>query len=278
MLGATCCDRLSPYFAVLLCLSWRAVMPFWDPYNSDLFPLLPFYFAVRIILSSMTRYKRKGSPSETEKDTSSSDHAAAEDKELVTLTTLKHMLSIQESLMRSILDSFVSSATSRVDDVVKTVASLKASLEFTQKDVEGMKTIATDLKVAEEEVGKLRTALETQTSQMEYFENKSRRNNIRASGIPESPGETWDSAESKVKQAIEEELGIAVDIERAHRVNRRHPRRNGGRGDPEKPRTIKAYLSERIWLRLLLRSERHNLTSSERQREQARRLISSWIV
>ena len=84
----------------------------------------------------MTRSKRKGSPSKTEKDTSSSDPAAAEDEELVTLTTLNHMLSIQESMMRSILDSFVSSVTSRVDDLVKTVASLKASLEFTQKDVE----------------------------------------------------------------------------------------------------------------------------------------------
>ena len=98
--------------------------------------------------------------------------------------------------------------------------------------------MATDLQVAEEEVGKLRSALETQTSQMEYLENQSRRNNIRVSGIPESPDETWDSAESKVKQAIEEELGIAVDIERAHRVNTRHPGGNGGRGDPEKPRTI----------------------------------------
>ena len=51
------------------------------------------------------------------------------------------------------------------------------------------------------------------------MENQSRRNNIRVQGISEAiDGETWDSTESKVKEAIRETLGIDPDIERAHRV------------------------------------------------------------
>ena len=32
------------------------------------------------------------------------------------------------------------------------------------------------------------------------------------------PNETWEVAEAKVKQAIQEQLGIDVDIERAHQL------------------------------------------------------------
>ena len=82
--------------------------------------------------------------------------------------------------------------------------------------------MAAKLKDAEEEIGTLQTDLRTPDSKLEYLENQSRRNNIRVSGIPESPNETWEAAEAKVKQAIQEQLGIDVDIERAHWVERRN--------------------------------------------------------
>ena len=50
--------------------------------------------------------------------------------------------------------------------------------------------MAAKLKDAEEEIGILQTDLRTQHSKLEYLENQSRRNNIRVSGIPESPDET----------------------------------------------------------------------------------------
>lgn len=56
--------------------------------------------------------------------------------------------------------------------------------------------------------------MELHGNKIEYQENQSRRNNIRVFGIPES-------AETKVKDAIKEKLNIDVDIERAHRVERR---------------------------------------------------------
>ena len=78
--------------------------------------------------------------------------------------------------------------------------------------------MAAKLKDAEEEIGTLQTDLPTQDSKLEYLENQRQRNNIRVSGILELPDETWEVAEAKVKQAIQEQLGIDVDIERAHRV------------------------------------------------------------
>ena len=80
---------------------------------------------------------------------------------------------------------------------------------------------------------------------LEYLENQSRRNNIRVSGIPESPDETWEVAEAKVKQAIQEQLGVDVDIERAHRVERRNRDRSSQDTQQRKPRTIVCKL--RCW-------------------------------
>ena len=143
-------------------------------------------------------------------------------EEYVTLAILKQMLSIQESTLKSIFESFIMSVNLRVDDLVKSVAEVKSSLEYTQRDEDDLGKIADKLKDAEEEISTLQTDLRTQDWKLEYLENQSRRNNIRVSGIPESPDETWEVAEAKVKQAIQEQLGVDVDIERAHRVERRN--------------------------------------------------------
>ena len=67
----------------------------------------------------------------------------------------------------------------RVDDLVKSVAEVKPSLEYTQRDVDDIGKMATKLKDAKEEIGTLQTDLRTQDSKLEYLENQSQRNNIR---------------------------------------------------------------------------------------------------
>ena len=97
------------------------------------------------------------------------------------------------------------------------------------------------------------------------MENQSRRNNIRVQGISEAiDGETWDSTESKVKEAIRETLGIDPDIERAHRVERNPKRQRNSQtnisAQPTGPRTIVCRL--RDWKQkedLGNRSRRNNL-------------------
>ena len=55
------------------------------------------------------------------------------DEEFVSLQTVRKRLKVQESMLRSLFDSVVKSLTARVDDIVNSVASIKASLEYSQK-------------------------------------------------------------------------------------------------------------------------------------------------
>ena len=120
------------------------------------------------------------------KSDSGAELEGAECEEYVTLGTLKQILSIQESTLKSIFKSFIMSVNHRVDDLVKTVAEVKSSLKYTQRDVVDLGQMAAKLKDAEEEIGTLQTDLRTQDSKLEYLENQSRKNKyqgIRDPGI-----------------------------------------------------------------------------------------------
>lgn len=123
----------------------------------------------------------------------------------------------------------------RMDDLEKSVSDIKASLEFSQTEIEDLKPLRPKLHVKEAEENFIRVR-----NSMEYLENQSHRNNIHVSGIPESPGETWTDSENKVKEAIKSSLGLEIEIERAHRVNKR--KKVGGKQqlkeEKEKSRTI----------------------------------------
>ena len=100
--------------------------------------------------------------------------------------------------------------------------------------MEDLKPVQTELIKTNKEFERLNTDLSSKSHSLEYMENQSRRNNIRVNGIPESLRETWEEAEEKVKEAVKTKLGIEIDIERAHRVERK-PR--AGKGSSQ-PRTI----------------------------------------
>ena len=51
------------------------------------------------------------------------------------------MMKIQESLFRHLFDSLFTNVNSRIDGVVKDLAELNSSLQFTQKDVEDLKPV-----------------------------------------------------------------------------------------------------------------------------------------
>ena len=128
------------------------------------------------------------------------------------------MLDVQQSMLKTLFDFFISTVNARVDKLADSVASLKASLEFTQKDVGDLSSLKSKLVGAEKDIVEIKNTVELQGNKIEYQENQSRRNNIRVFGIPESAGETWEMAETKVKDAIKEKLNIEVDIERSHSV------------------------------------------------------------
>ena len=125
--------------------------------------------------------------------TEATEVEGTECEEYVTLATLEQMISNQESTLKSIFESFIMSVNLRVDDLVSSVANVKLSLEYTQRDVDDLGKMAAKLKDVEEEIGTLQTD-RTQDSKLECLENRSWINNIRVSGIPESPDETWEVA------------------------------------------------------------------------------------
>ena len=137
------------------------------------------------------------------------------------------------------MESVAASLTKRVDDLVTTIADLKTSLEFSQKDTELHKAQITlldmNLQSAVEEITKLQTIDAKQLEKVTYLENQSRRNNVRIEGIVEESGESWESTEGKVKEMLTEKL----QMESPPAIERAHP--TGKDKEPDgtpKPRTI----------------------------------------
>ena len=141
--------------------------------------------------------------------------------ELVSIATVKQMLDVQQFMLKTLFDSFISTFNAIVDKLADPVACLKASLEFKQKDFGDLLSLKSKLVSAKKDIVGIKNNMELHGNKLEYQENQSRGNNIRVFGIPESAGETWESAETKVRDAIKEKLNIEVDIKRAHCVERR---------------------------------------------------------
>ena len=163
--------------------------------------------------------------------------------DFVSLEKVKELLKIQEYSLKSMFESSVRSLSKRIDEIVDTVDSIKTSLEYSQKDIKEIKALQEKLDSVNTKINLLENNIKEHDLKVEYLENQSRRSNIRVSGIAESTGETWDQVEMKVKAAIKTKLGMDVDIERAHRVERRKkPSAQAGAsassGPQKHPRTI----------------------------------------
>ena len=149
------------------------------------------------------------------------------------LGSVKEMLKVQESVLPTLFDSLVNSLNSRIDEVLSSTSSIKASLEYSQKEIEDLKLLEAKLNEAYEKVDKIVSDIDAQQLKTEYLENQSRRNDIRVNGIEASEKETWQDSEEKVKMPDREKLGMDITIERAHRVEKR-----GGKAKKKGPRTI----------------------------------------
>ena len=79
---------------------------------------------------------------------------------------------------------------SRINGVIKDLTELKSRLQFLQKDIDDLMPLTEQMTKIEKQIGEVKTRVDYQCDKMEYFENQSRRNNIRIDGIPEQPDET----------------------------------------------------------------------------------------
>lgn len=122
---------------------------------------------------------------------------------------------------------------SAIDGVVKDVAQLRASLEFSQKNLSDRH--AKKIKSIEDNVSRIQATMKKHIEKTIYLYNQSRRNNMRFEGLLEDNNETWDETEAKVKNFLVEKLDFepAPEIERAHRTAR-----TGRQDGTPKPRTV----------------------------------------
>ena len=129
--------------------------------------------------------------------------------------------------------------------------SVKLLLQKT-KDLEESLTVNQDLidvriKSVNEEMKEIKKCVDNNKvelkEQLRIQEDRSRRNNVRFDGIPETENETWEETETKLRKFLYDELDITEElyIERAHRVARNQSSKEAS-NDLAKPRTIIAKL------------------------------------
>ena len=127
---------------------------------------------------------------------------------------------MQEQMVKDMFESVLSSVNMRIDKVVKSVAELKASLEYSQQDIDDLMEATDAIDNMDKEHQDIQCGLHKHEEKLEYIENQSRRKNIRVDGILEEDNEPWPNTETKVKEALHEKLNLSFEpvIERAHRV------------------------------------------------------------
>ena len=121
----------------------------------------------------------------------------------------------------------------------KSVSELKASLEYSQQDIDDLMEAADAIDDMEEELEDIQCGLHKREEKLERLENQSRRNSIRIDGIPQEDNESWLNNETKVKEALHEKLNLSFEpvIERGYRVGVR-PRSSAADGINRPRRTI----------------------------------------
>ena len=134
------------------------------------------------------------------------------------------MLQIQERMLENMFESVLSSVNIRIEKVVKSVAELKASLEYSQQDIDDLKEALDATDDMDGELEDIQRGLRKhEKKKLENLENQSRRNNVRIDRIPEEDNETWLNTETKAKEVLQEKLNLSFEpvIDRGNRTGTR---------------------------------------------------------
>ena len=144
------------------------------------------------------------------------------------------MLESQERAFNSALDIVVKQLNDQINKLENRVVDLTTSLEFTQKEVDDLKSQAKDYAKERNEtmarINHLHEEVEASNKKNKELEDRinhqedySRRKNIRISGMEEMGGnETWEQTAAAVKTLLEDKMQLSdLVLERAHRVGLR---------------------------------------------------------
>lgn len=160
---------------------------------------------------------------------------------------IKALLESQERAYKSAMDMVVQQMNDRIMKLESTVAELTASLQFSQGEIDDLKStikehekekqVTKDKMVQQEAaINSLKSENESLEERCNFMEDYSRRNNIRITGVEEQSGsETWEQTAAKVLSVLDDKMQLpGLELERAHRVGQRRDAR---------PRTIVARFS-----------------------------------
>ena len=134
----------------------------------------------------------------------STGHDSDKTSEFLSMATLREMMQMQERMFKTMFESVLSSVNTRIDEVVKSLAELRASLQYSQRDIDDLMKSTDELAMIEDEFDDIQHTLDKHEDKLEYLENQSRRNNIRIDGITEVDNETCPDTETKAKQILKE--------------------------------------------------------------------------
>ena len=161
----------------------------------------------------------------------------------VTKGELEAILQAQKSAFEGFVKTFMDSLSGRLDSMLVQLTKIECSVTSLEKRVDSLER-------GSERQHALLSSVEERADgladQSDYLENQSRRNNLLFQGIPESPSETWEVTEAKVKSELISSLGFSptevssIVIERAHRVGRPrapHAAETNGEANRRHPRT-----------------------------------------
>lgn len=116
-----------------------------------------------------------------------------------------------------------------LDDLTKDIQDITTSLQFTQKDVDVLKTtqdtLSRNCSSMRNEIPTVREGLQNMSGKADYLDGQFRRNHLVTDGIQESQSETWAESEDKVRKLFSEELQFDqhVELERAHLSGKPRP-------------------------------------------------------
>lgn len=142
----------------------------------------------------------------------------------------KELLQQQESSFKACVNTIIDTANKRIDDLLKELIEVRASLQFTQKEMDDLKMVnkgfQSNIKGQETDINKLAVSMLILDSKADFLDNQARRTNIVIDGIPEAEKENGSDSEEKVLALIKDKLdldpnGIGIDsVMRVGKVNK----------------------------------------------------------
>ena len=155
------------------------------------------------------------------------------------LANIKEFMSLQQDAYKDATSLLFNSLNKRIEDQNDIIFELRRSLEYSQNELQSVKTDLSDCKNQLKQKSDLLNDNQLQINglqqQVANIEDYSRKKNVRIEGIMEIKQENWEQTQSRIQKLFDKKMELEnVKVDFAHRISN-----GGGSG----PRTIIAKLN-----------------------------------